>query len=108
MAKEVAEGVRILLDFNLDTLLLYGQSGEQEQYDSHVKNADCPKGNGSLSNGPKVSLTKHDSYLHEKPADQMKENINTQIIHSNFEFASQTAPIILATTALRERRKVSL
>ena len=61
-----------------------------------------------MSNGPKVSLTKHDNYLHENPADQMKENINTQIIHSNFEFASQTAPIILATTALRERRKVSL
>jgi hypothetical protein len=33
MCKEVAEGLRILIDFNLRRVLLYRNAGELEQYD---------------------------------------------------------------------------
>merc|ERR1719266_3029850 len=35
----------------MDTLLLYGQTGEQEQYDRHVKNSDIGVSKQSLQSG---------------------------------------------------------
>ena len=61
---------------------------------------------GVLSTQSRLSLKTKEVYSQDKH-DQMKENINIQILNSNFETSTNTSSI-LATTALRERRKISL
>jgi hypothetical protein len=39
MCKEVAEGLRVLIDFNLQRFLLYRSAGELEQYERVMRDA---------------------------------------------------------------------
>ena len=64
---------------------------------------DCSNVYGS---SPTKSMKKDKSCSYNENVDLMKENINIQIIDSNIENSAKTS--LLATTALRERRKISL
>lgn len=118
IAKEVAEGVRILLDFNLDKILLYGDSGEQEQY-KRIMNTSGGRTNISMqisdkchpnSISPNLEKARHSQInSNENLADEIKENIMVEgpklyTLTGN----TQQNPNLLSMAALRERRKVNL
>lgn len=108
--------MRILLDFNLEKLLLYADTGEQEQYNRSITVTDPSKDSlvhtGKKDASGNTHLKNDDSpekSPKERPTDESKENqVSGEIKVHNIVAKSQHKPNLLSMAALRERRKVSL
>ena len=119
IAKEVAEGVRILLDFNLERLLFYEETGEEEQYNRYVLGTDSRddalKAKGikhAAEYNQKATCLEKDQAMETNSDERLVDECNeNQIPEENEEHNvenSENIPKLLSMTALRERRKVSL